>query len=174
MLISRDDWQVQTNRFYVLGMRPLERSRFLVITKAGIRKLSTDAPTGARVASRDRYLVPPEAWRPPRLIKRKGPESLRTNRHPESIGATLVPLLSRLAPQVSELVPRAVPREPWRKALECKQGCAKRGTVPHIDTKPGVSPARVTEVLNHRDSTDFLAWGERMAKIARDRGRAGP
>jgi hypothetical protein len=173
MLISRDEYGEQTKRFYFRGLPPAERERFAISTRGGIRKRHPVAPIGTRAWRDEVAIVAPSAWSPTRPRRRRGPIRSRTRRHDpstESLGAILESLFgSRRAglSSINRCAPLGAP------SADPDQGRWPSGrTADHIPDHC-VAMRRVTKVPASLDTSDILAWGERMAEIARRRERGG-
>ncbi|MGH8327675.1 MAG: hypothetical protein ACRET2_13025 [Steroidobacteraceae bacterium] len=104
MLRPRDEWGEQTNRWYWRGLAPAALETFVVSTRRGLVKRNPGFAPGVRAIRRGVGIYPPEAWRPPRLNKRRGPIDKRTSQ-PVQIAGTLASMIETVTrvPQARDL-----------------------------------------------------------------------
>lgn len=176
LLVSRDEWGAETNRFYHRGLPKLDGERWQVKTSGGLRKRHAGAGQGVRAVRDDVFLFPPLAWLPPRLARRKGPIEKRTD-EPERVGTALANLCSRLRilPNRSEDRPNATGEIPAPAALTAH---AASRSVGRTFARADHSSWNETRYISsrHSDRAEIDAWLERMKRIAESKakGQGGP
>lgn len=193
MMVSRDEYGEQTNRYYHRGLPPREKERWAVATRAGIRSRHRTVAVGVRAVRDDVSLHPPEAWRLPRLLKRKGPERARFA-SPILIGSTVPNVLAAAfasaAASASPVNPRARASAPSFSAMtgfRAAPPAALQGAGQQLGQKATRIPAGgaptspntqtlVPKGWGYRSSlptekADFTDWAARMAEKARARER---
>jgi hypothetical protein len=89
LLVPRSKWGEQTNRFYHRGLPPREKDRWITSGRGGIRSRHPEFAVGVRAINGDIGIYPPEAWRPPRLVRRHERDRKRTS--PLSSAAAAIP-----------------------------------------------------------------------------------
>lgn len=111
MMEPRETWGEWTNRHYHRGLPIAARQNWSIDTRQGLRKRHPESKSGARAHRNGEFLYPPEAWKPPRLNRRKGPITKRFARTapgaPLPIAASLA---SVVAGAVAHLTPKAAPQ----------------------------------------------------------------
>jgi len=171
MLVSRDAWGKWTNRFYHRGLPQLERERWAVETRGGLRKRHGGAGQGVRGVRDDVFLFPPLAWLPPRLAHRKGPMESRT-RQPERIGTTLANLTSRL--RISEF--RSDDGRADELAISSPARVLGPALSPRVRRTFAKSGSSILDETRYQgsvnsDRSDLDAWAERMKQKAEARAK---
>lgn len=171
LLRSRDEWGEQRKRFYWRGLAPAERDRFEVTTRGGLSKRHAGHSRGVRAIRGDVGIYPPEAWRPPRLNRRRGPESRRTAA-PDRLSPAIADLIQRVlhqpAPRQSPVIAAAA--KPRPSALACQVDAARAADRTSGRNPEASSGGRYTS-SRQAVRAEIDAWLARM--LAKPRGGGG-
>lgn len=191
MMVSRDDYGEQTKRFYVRGLAAADKDQWTVTTKGGVGKLYAAMPVGVRAYANAVGVYAPEAWKPPKLVRRRGPESRRVARvrsEPtvagelfgklfESIAASAFPVNRRTAePSASSVTGKVVRSTSGNSARASANG----GEAGSVESRTLTDPPFLRSQTNSYSSVSYLsseptnkayidAWLKRML----DRSRGG-
>jgi hypothetical protein len=171
VLVSRDEYGGQVNRFYHRGLPPAETEKWGVVTRGGIRKRHAAVGVGVRAVDGDVSLHPPTAWLLPRLLKRKGPESKRISALAQ-FGTILGSLLDNL-PGKSTREPSTINQQARVSApsYSSMPGMVSPKAPASLKTRPLVPKGMGYRSSNQPVSEKYLEWGRRMAEKARARER---
>jgi hypothetical protein len=193
LLVSRDEYGADRNRFYMRGLPRLERERWNISKRAGVAQISGVRVKGIRAADGDRVLLPPQAWKIPRLLHRRGPERRRLAAA-IPIGGTVESVLASIiagasspasltkgsraqsARSGSSMSEFRIAPPAHGVAGEPQTGIKHRlkqagGATDLSDTRTERSSGRGYRTSDQWGAGEFDAWAERMAAIARSRER---
>lgn len=169
LLVTRDEWGEQTKRWYWRGLAPAEKESFDVSTRVGLVARNPGCTQGIRAVRDGVGLYPPEAWRPPRLNRRRGALERRTN-GPLQISATLKALIQQAlsAPLARKSPVIAGARERASSSLAVVPdgaGAPDRNRRANSNYVTG----GVMQVLDYSTDAPFSEWAHRMITKARAR-----
>lgn len=173
ILMPREDYGEQRNRFYHRGLPKAERDTWRIETRAGIRTRHPGAPVGT-LAWRDGVsVVRPLEYSVLRLVSR---EPVRFASSPvvhrisdlmqSALDRAIAPSIVRSARVLSLTVP-ALRAGPISGTGESASRTAQSGSPPEGRLR------KFSAIAEARDDLDIAEWGRRMAEKARARGRGG-
>jgi hypothetical protein len=170
MLYSRDVYGEQTNRWYMRGLKRVPRAKRVGVWRGRARQKNPELQGGVAGVRDGIRLCPPEAYRPPRLVKRRvrgGRRFAGVRGKIEPIGKVLADLPSMLASttlanyQLSPGRGAAVPKSPNFGRREARTAFEEQRSIP---LTARYSSSRVD------DRAEIDAWVARMTAKARARG----
>jgi len=173
VLVSRDEYGEQVNRFYHRGLPPMEKDKWGVVTRGGIRKRHATVGAGVRAVDGDVSLHPPTAWLLPRLLKRKGPESKRIS---------ALAHFGTILGSVIDNLPGKSTREPSPINQQARGSAPSSSSMPGMVSPKASAPLKTRPLVpngmgyrssNQNVSEKYAEWGRRMAEKARARERGG-
>ncbi len=162
ILRSRDEYGEQTKRFYHRGLPKAERERWSVTTRGGIRKRHPELGVGVRAFDGRASIYPPEAWRPFRLARRRGPIERRISKT-TPIASVLENMMPRLAGTTLEIRPLS----PRGGAAHLMTGSRASRNFSSPNSRPLNSIKGASYASSLQLSQNFYSeWAERMRKKA--------
>jgi hypothetical protein len=166
MLRSRDEYGEQTKRFYHRGLPKAERESWSVTTRGGIRKRHPELGIGVRAFDGRAAIYPPEAWRPFRLARRRGPIERRISKT-----TPIASVLENMMPRPAGTMLEIRPLSPCGAAAHLMTGsrASRNFSSPHSRSLNSIKGSSYTSSLQSSGSADFDAWAERMKMKARNR-----
>lgn len=173
VLMPREDYGEQKNRFYHRGLPPAERDTWRIETRAGIRKRHPAAPVGTLAWRAGVSVVRPLEYSVLRLVSR------------EPVRFASSPVVHRIGDLVQSALDRAIAPSVLRsgRVLSLTVPARSAGLVSGTGesasrTAQSGSPPegrlrKFSAIAEAKDDLDIAEWGRRMAEKARARGRGG-
>lgn len=201
MLVSRESYGEDLNRFYARGLPPAERKSWEVIKlKAHARYDRRSSPRAWTVDNL--VLVPPELWQLGRGARKNIMRQLAREHSPEGV-ARVMAIVADVAANVGRPLPVTAPPQAaltrqqvlefYQRQAERKQAARTEMSAAASDPPSSEKGGYATSVhssgsgpppdewlksdreakrrLLERDKTSFEEWAKRMAEKARERGR---
>jgi hypothetical protein len=170
ILYSRSVYGENANRWYIRGLKRVPRTKRVGVWRGRVRSSHPEMVRGVAGARAGVSIHAPEAYRPPRLLKRAAANRGRfagVGCAPEPIAAVLADLPFSTA-STTFAIPGSVPRVSASAQPSMNFGDAKRSTLKEGDKSKGLGNRYSSS--RGLDSAELDAWVARMTARVRPRG----
>lgn len=170
ILYSRSVYGEQTNRWYIRGLKRVPRAKRVGMWRGRAREQNPELREGVAGVRAGVSIHPPEAYRPPKLVKRRAPGARRfagVRGNVEPIGKVLADLPGMLA-STKLAIPQLSPARGAGVPKTLNFGIAQRSFYEEADQSKGLGRRYSSSLKNDRAEID--AWVARMTAKARARG----